>query len=72
MYGIIDEAEPHTRLFIYELGSVYFIKNYKIIFIIVFGCDKNINIQSQLSRIGVSCLSLDIYEEFIKKCRKKD
>ena len=22
--NIIDEAEPHTRLFIYELGSVYF------------------------------------------------
>lgn len=40
--------------------------------IILFGCDKNINITSQLSRIGVSCLSLDIYEEFIKKCRKKD
>lgn len=39
--------------------------------IILFGCDKNINITSQLSRIGVSCLFLDTYEEFIKNCRKK-
>ena len=39
--------------------------------IIVFGCDKNINITSQLSRIGVSCLFLDTYEEFIKKLQEK-
>lgn len=39
--------------------------------IIVFGCDKNINITSQLSRIGVSCLFLDTYEEFIKKFQEQ-